>query len=41
MSRRRLEVSEETKLGRVAVDGEDQFITRLGPGGREGVEIRY
>lgn len=36
----RLEMGPGTKLGRVAVDGQDQFITRLGPQGRAGVEIR-
>jgi hypothetical protein len=36
----RLEVDEETRLGRLAVDSKDQFLTRLGSAGRTGVEIR-
>jgi hypothetical protein len=36
----RLEVEAPTVLGRVAVDGKDQFITRSGSGGRAGVEVR-
>ena len=36
----RLEVGEGTRLGRVAVDANDQFITRARASGRDGVEIR-
>jgi hypothetical protein len=36
----RLEMDAETQLGRVTVNGQDQFITRLGPNGLEGVELR-
>jgi hypothetical protein len=37
----RLEMNPPTVLGRVAVDGKDQFITRLdGPSAKAGVEIR-
>ncbi len=36
----RLAMGSESKLGRVAVGGQDQFITRLGKDGPEGVEIR-
>jgi hypothetical protein len=36
----RLEVDWPTELGRVAVGGKDQFITRAGSGGKAGVEIR-
>ena len=36
----RLEMAPETKLGRVAVGGKDQFITALAKGGANGFEIR-
>ncbi len=36
----RLEMSPPTALGRVAVDGKDQFITRVPPSTLAGVEIR-
>jgi hypothetical protein len=36
----RIEVGDETRLGRLAVDGKDQFLTRVGAAGRVGVEIR-
>ncbi|HXU63219.1 MAG TPA: hypothetical protein VN962_16055 [Polyangia bacterium] len=36
----RLEAAAGTQLGRVSIDGRDQFITRLGPDGRDGVELR-
>jgi hypothetical protein len=36
----RLDVDRETRLGRLAVDGRDQFLTVLGQTGRVGVEIR-
>ena len=36
----RLEMDPETHLGRVSVNGQDQFITRLGADGLEGVELR-
>jgi hypothetical protein len=36
----RLEMAEPVQLGRVAVGGRDQFITRLNPTARAGVEIR-
>lgn len=36
----RLEVAPPVALGRVAVDGEDRFITRLGQGQARGVEVR-
>ena len=36
----RLEVGEGTRLGRLAIDGQDQFITRMGAKGRDGVELR-
>jgi hypothetical protein len=36
----RLEAGAGTRLGRVAVDGNDQFITRTGASGRDGVELR-
>jgi hypothetical protein len=36
----RLEMGQGTTLGRVAVAGQDQFITRDSPGGRDGVELR-
>jgi hypothetical protein len=36
----RLSMGPSEKLGRVAIGDADQFITRFGPGGREGVEIR-
>jgi hypothetical protein len=36
----RLDVDRETRLGRLAVDGKDQFLTVLGQTGRVGVEIR-
>jgi hypothetical protein len=38
----RLSMGPESKLGRVAIDGQDQFITRIGQGNDalEGVEIR-
>ena len=36
----RLEVGEGTRLGRLAIDGQDQFITRMGAAGRDGVELR-
>ncbi len=36
----RLEMGPESQLGRVAVAGTDQFITRLADGGKSGVEIR-
>lgn len=36
----RLDVDDETRLGRLAVDGKDQFLTRLGQSGHVGVEIR-
>jgi hypothetical protein len=36
----RLEAAPRTRLGRVSIDGRDQFITRVGAQGRDGVEIR-
>jgi len=36
----RLDAAPPTKLGRVSIDGHDQFITRTDGDGREGVEIR-
>lgn len=36
----RLEAAPETKLGRVAVDGVDQFLTALSSGGSSGLEMR-
>lgn len=36
----RLEMDPGTRLGQVTVNSEPQFITRLGPNGREGVELR-
>jgi hypothetical protein len=36
----RLEAAPRTELGRVSIDGHDQFITRVGPDGHDGVEIR-
>ncbi|RKZ83165.1 MAG: hypothetical protein DRR19_19485, partial [Candidatus Parabeggiatoa sp. nov. 1] len=36
----RLEMAEPAVLGRVAVNGQDQFITRLKEGGNTGVEVR-
>lgn len=36
----RLDARPGTRLGRLAIGGQEQFITRHGPGGREGVEIR-
>lgn len=36
----RLEVDDATRLGRLAVNGSDQFLTRMGRNGRVGVEIR-
>jgi hypothetical protein len=36
----RLDVDRETRLGRLAVDGKDQFLTLLGQPGHMGVEIR-
>ena len=36
----RLEMPPPAQLGRVAIDGRDQFITRLGPGRAAGVELR-
>jgi hypothetical protein len=36
----RLDVDRETRLGRLAVDGKDQFLTVLGQAGPVGVEIR-
>jgi hypothetical protein len=36
----RLAMGPSEKLGRVAVGGADQFITRFGPEGREGIELR-
>jgi hypothetical protein len=36
----RLEAAPRTRLGRVSIDGRDQFITRLTGEGRDGVEIR-
>ena len=36
----RLEMGPETVLGRAAVDGQDQFITRLGPDAPRGIELR-
>jgi hypothetical protein len=36
----RLEAAPSTRLGRVSMDGHDQFITRRGDGARDGVEIR-
>ncbi len=36
----RLEAAPRTTLGRVSIDGRDQFITRVGSAGRDGVEIR-
>ncbi len=36
----RLEAAPRTHLGRVSIDGRDQFITRVGADGRDGIEIR-
>ena len=36
----RLSMGPGSRLGRVSINGQDQFITRIGPGGPEGVEIR-
>ena len=36
----RLEAAPRTQLGRVSIDGHDQFITRVGLDGHDGVEIR-
>ncbi len=36
----RLEMDPPTTLGRVAIGGKDQFITRMSEGGRMGVEVR-
>lgn len=36
----RLEAAPEVKLGRVAVDGQDQFLTVLTTGGPSGLEVR-
>lgn len=36
----RLEMGPETRLGRVAIGGQDQFLTALATGGPAGVEIR-
>lgn len=36
----RLEMDPPTTLGRVAIGGKDQFITRMSDGGRMGVEVR-
>jgi hypothetical protein len=36
----RLEADRELRLGRVLMAGQDSFITRLGKGGRPGVELR-
>jgi hypothetical protein len=37
---RRLEMAAPSRLGRVALDGRDQFITRLRDPGRTGIELR-
>jgi hypothetical protein len=36
----RLEVAEPMQLGRVAINGQDQFLSRLDADGRAGVEVR-
>ena len=36
----RLEMGPETRLGRVAIGGQDQFLTALATGGPAGVEVR-
>ncbi len=36
----RLEMQDETRLGRATIDQVDQFVTRLGAGGKAGVEVR-
>src|SRR5213083_1044384 len=36
----RLEMAEPTVLGRAAVDGREQFLTRLGEGSSAGIELR-